>query len=161
MPEALWPGPFGQEAARAFHRATASGMNTLRSLVVGSVASFRDCWMFQREMARRLGCSVRTVQRGLRQARDLGLIECHRAKPNEKAPGLGRVVECGWSHRWAIGWGKATELAKVAVNVARIAKTIPRALRRTKTKPVEVPRRWTPEQIEAELARRLAMRPPD
>lgn len=162
MNEALWPGPYGQEAVRAFHRATEAGMNTLRSLVVGSVGSFRDCWMFQRELAKRLGCSARTVQRALRQARDLGLVQCHRSKPQEKAPVLGKIVDCGWSHRWAVGWGVAAEAAKCAVSVARMARIIPGAFgHRRKAVPERAPQRWTAEQINAELARRSAIEPPD
>jgi len=163
MTEALWPGPYGQEAVRAFHRAIEGGMTGLRSLVVGSVASFRDCWMFQRELAKRLGCSVRTVQRGLREARQLGLIECHRSKQHEKAPGLDKEVPCGWSHRWAIGWGLANEKVALAVNVARAKMAIPGLFRRSRKvkQPESRPRRWTADEIETELARRQTPRPPE
>lgn len=165
MNEALWPGPFGQEAVRAFHRATDAGMSTLRALVVGCVGSFKDCWMFQRQLAQRLGCSRRTIQRALRQARQLGLIECHRSKRNERPPGVAKPVECGFSHRWAIGWGRALEAAKVAVKVARVAVTIPGAFRRNRKRQKatqgNTKRRWTASEIEAELARRRGPAPPE
>jgi DNA-binding Lrp family transcriptional regulator len=163
MTEALWPGPYGQEAVRAFRRAIEGGMTGLRSLVVGSVASFRDCWMFQRELAKRLGCSVRTVQRGLREARQLGLIECHRSKQHEKAPGLDKEVPCGWSHRWAVGWGLANEKVALAVNVARAKMAIPGLFRRSRKvkQPESRPKRWTADEIETELARRQTPRPPE
>ena len=164
MTEALWPGPHGQEAVKAFHRATDAGMNSLRALVVGCVASFRDCWMFQRQIAQRLNCSLRTVQRALRQARQLGLVECHRSKRHENAPGLGKPVECGWSHRWAVGWGLVGDAVKQAVNIARAKMTIPGVFRRIKKRkptPEPRPKRWTVEEIDAELARRQAQRPPD
>jgi hypothetical protein len=162
MVEALWPGPFRSEAVKAYQRAVSSGMRPLRSLVIGCVASFRDCWAFQRHLATRLGCSIRTIQRGLRQGRQLGLIECHRAKRGEKAPGVGAPVDCGWSHRWAIGWGEASEVAERACTVARLGKMIPGVKRASKPTPA-VPRRWTATEIEAELARRDALaraRPP-
>ncbi len=164
MNEALWPGPYGQEAVKAFHRATEAGMNSLRALVVGCVASFRDCWMFQSQIAKRLGCSLRTVQRALRQARTLGLIECHRSKRNENAPILGKVVPCGWSHRWAVGWGLVGDAVKQAVNIARAKMTIPGLFRRTKKvkrSPEPRPKRWTVEEIEAEMKRRQTPAPPD
>lgn len=161
----LWPGPYASEAHAAFRRATEAGMTTTRSLVVGCVASFRDCWAFQSKIAARLSCSVRTVQRALRQARELGLIECHRSKRNEKAPGLDTVVPCGWSHRWAIGWGLAKEAAAAAVNVARAMRLVPALFvskkRRKPAEPPPRPKRWTVEEIEAELARRQSQAPPD
>jgi hypothetical protein len=157
-----WPGPYWQEAEAGFHRAIGAGMNLARSLVVGSISSFRDCWMFQRLMAKRLGISVRTVQRALHQARELGLIECHRAKQGERAPGLGKPVECGWSHRWAIGWGMAKELARRAVDVARVKAMLPGAFGGRRKLPRQPERkRWTAEEIDAELARRLALAGPD
>lgn len=164
MTEALWPGPHTQEAVKAFHRAIESGMVSLRALVVGCVASFRDCWAFQSQIAKRCGCSVRTVQRALRQARELGLIECHRSKRNENAPGLGKPVPCGWSHRWAVGWGLVGDAVKQAINIARAKMTIPGVFRRIKKRkptPEPRPKRWTVEEIDAELARRQAQRPPD
>lgn len=155
MTQALWPGPYSQEAVLAFRRASGQGMNPLRSLVVGCVASFKDCWMFQRKLAERLGCSLRTVQRALHQARDLGLVETHRSKPNEKAPGLDQPVPCGWSHRWAIGWGQAVAVAKVAVDVARVTRLTSVFGRRRTADPPPAPRRsWTAEEIDEELARR-------
>lgn len=159
--EALWPGSHGAEAAKAFHRAIDAGMNTLRSLVVGCVASFRDCWMFQRMIARKLGCSVRTVQRALHQARELGLIECHRAKPTENAPGLGRPVPCGWSHRWAVGWGQAVDAARSAIAITRTKLLGRRAIQRTPKSAALQHRKWTAAEIEAELARRASRAPPE
>lgn len=160
---AMWPGPYRHEAVLAFRRAVTSGMTPLRGLVVGCVASYRDCWMFQSRIAQMLGCSVRTVQRALRQARDLGLIRCHRSKRNERAPGLGEVVPCGWSHRWAVGWGMGTQAAALAVQVARVTRLVPGMFRRRRrpSPPEAVARRWTAEEIDDELARRRAQGPPE
>lgn len=160
----LWPGRFGDEGNRAFNRAIESGMTSLRSLVIGCIGSFRDCWMFQRSIAKLLGCSVRTVQRALAEGRSLGLIECHRAKPREKAPEIGKPLPCGWSHRWAVGWGRAKEAVAKLVNVARAKSLVPGMFRAKpkKTEQSATPqRRWTAEEIEAELARRQGQPPPN
>lgn len=159
----MWPGEFPNEATRAFNRAIEAGMTSLRSLVIGSVGSFRDCWMFQGSIAKRIGCSIRTVQRALRQGRELGLIECHRSKPKEKAPGIGRTLPCGWSHRWLIGWGRSNDAVKKLVNVARAQRIVSGAFRnrpKTPEKPA-THRRWSAEEIEAELARRQGQPPPN
>lgn len=159
--QALWPGPYTSEAVLAFRRAHGQGMNSLRSLVVGCVASFKDCWMFQRKLAERLGCSLRTVQRALHQARELGLVETHRSKLGEHAPGLDQPVPCGWSHRWAIGWGQAVAVARVAVDVARVTRlTAVFGRRRSRTAEPAARRSWTAEEIDAELARRRSQAPP-
>jgi|WetSurMetagenome_2_1015567.scaffolds.fasta_scaffold570715_1 DNA-binding transcriptional regulator LsrR (DeoR family) len=157
----LWPGPYAGEAVKAFHRAIESDMGSLRALVIGCVGSFRDCWVFQRQIADRLGCSVRTVQRALRQARDLGLIECHRAHKNENAPGLQKPIPCGWSHRWVIGWGLVGEAVSRAINLARLNRMAPKAFRAPKRTREPVPKRWTASEIEEALRRRYSERPPD
>ena len=160
----FWPGRFSDEANRAFNRAIQSGMTSLRSLVIGSVGSFRDCWMFQRTLAKNLGCSLRTVQRALREGRQLGLIECHRAKAKEKAPEIGKTLPCGWSHRWVVGWGRAKETVEKLVNVARAKALVPGLFRKKPKKAEESAtphRRWTAEEIEAELARRQGQPPPN
>ena len=53
-------GPAAHEARSAYFRARQAGMNSLRSLVVSFVASFKDCWAFRRQIAQIIGCSVRT-----------------------------------------------------------------------------------------------------
>jgi DNA-binding transcriptional MocR family regulator len=75
--------------------------------------------MFRRNLAEKLGCSVRTVQRALTQARAEGLIGVHRAKKTEVPPGCSAPVSCGWSHRYTVGWGKANEAVKQAVDAAK------------------------------------------
>lgn len=115
----LWLGPVHSEAKAAFVRARAVGLTSLRALVVGNVASFKDCWAFRSKIARQVGCSVRTVQRALTQAREEGLIGVARAKKGECPPNWKKPVECGWSHRWTVGWGKAGAAIKQAVEAAR------------------------------------------
>lgn len=186
-PSGLWLGPHHGEARAAYTRARRAGLTSLRALVVGSVASFKDCWAFRSKLASQVGCSVRTVQRALTQAREEGLIGVARSKCDivngkkvfEKAPILNKPVPCGWSHRWTIGWGKAGAAVKQAVEAAR-ARFIVRAAvhlpqRSHATLSVASPektgprwkttqdgREWrhlTPEQVQAELDAALARMP--
>lgn len=118
-PSGLWLGPVQSEAKAAYIRARAVGLTSLRALVVGNIASFRDCWAFRSKLARQVGCSVRTVQRAITQARAEGLLGVARAKRGECPPSWPKPVECGWSHRWTVGWGKAGAAVKQAVEAAR------------------------------------------
>lgn len=155
-----WPGPAIAEARAAYERARTTGLSAARSLVVACIASFRDGWMFRRGLAEHTGLSVRTVQRAITQAKEEGLIGVARARTTEIPPGLQRPLPCGWSHRWTIGWGQAFEAAKDAVartKVARVIKAAARAVaapivRKTQQSP-RPPRKWTAEELDAELAR--------
>ena len=168
----LWLGPYPSEANAAYHRARSAGLSQVRAMVVGNVASFKDAWTFRRKLAAQVGCSVRTVQRALTQAKMEGLIGIARGKKTETPPGADRPVDCGWSHRWTIGWGKAGELVKQAVTAAK-ERAIARWLLRKmpSVSPVSTPapdtlptgqrprgvnpnhRAWTAEELDAELAR--------
>ena len=192
----MWIGPDAAEARAAFRRAKSLGMTTLRSMVVGIVASFRDCWTFIKTIARELGCSPRTVQRALTQAELEGLIGKARAKKHETPPGLPTPLSCGFSHRWTIGRGKAGPELAALVNQQKLAVLVRRTMQ-TRTSPemasyqarVEryraeiermrnrkpelepppapppaprTPRRWTAEEIDAELERLERLkRPPE
>lgn len=158
------------EARAAYQRARNSGLSPLRSLVIGSVASFKECWTFRRKLAAHVGCSVRTVQRALTQAKAEGLINTARAKKTDIPPNWQHgPVTCGWSHRWVIGWGKAGEAVKEAVNQAKARWFVRQTMHERKPtrstvdqvapKPpvkqrTEYQRRsWTAEELDAELAR--------
>lgn len=175
----LWLGTDSpREAVAAFRRARSAGMSSVRALVVGQIGSFRDCWAFRSKLARAVGCSVRTVQRAITQAKSLGLIGVARAKPHEKPPGCSHPVECGFSHRWTIGWGKTGEAVKAAVAAARlrfvarssVAATVARgpstafSLRGASEKKQSTgrvrlsPQRWTAEALDRELERIAAER---
>jgi DNA-binding transcriptional regulator YhcF (GntR family) len=155
----------------------------MRALVIGTVASFKECWTFRRNLAKHVGCSVRTVQRALTQARSEGLIRVQRAKKTDIPPQWEHgPVTCGWSHRWVCGWGQAGEKVKQAVEQAKarwIVRTATNALatsakptgssasRETTRTPVaarpEYQRRsWTATELDAELDRlaRLQKPPP-
>lgn len=129
--------------------------------------------MFRRSLAAKLNCSVRTVQRALTQARSEGLIGVHRAKKTEVPPGCTAPVSCGWSHRFTVGWGKAGQATKDAVDAAKarwfVRHSMPPAVNtasRVPLVPPATPRprsefsglRMTAEEIDRELARQDANR---
>jgi len=161
-------GPDLHEARAAEQRARGAGLTVLRARIVAHIASFKDGWIFRRRLAKTEGCSVRTVQRAITQAREEGLIGVARAKQGEKPPGAAGTFACGWSHRWVIGRGRAAAAALAAIAAAKLA-----GLARTAAKPpapqqrcapaagcAPAPkgqrrppaRRWTAEEIDAALA---------
>jgi len=174
--DSLWLGPVHTEARAGYQRARNAGLSPLRSLVIGTVASFKECWTFRKNIARKVGCSVRTVQRALTQARQEGLIGVARAKKNEVPPNWEHgPVTCGWSHRWVIGWGKAGQAVADAVHAAK-ARWLVKHAAPQKTPTISPPigstmdpkpkrrqppgGKWTAEYIDAELDRLAAEKPP-
>lgn len=152
----VWEGPYQSEGTAAFKRALEAGISLLRAFSLGNIGSFRDGWITRRKLASRAKCSVRTVQRAITQARQLGLLGVARAKKGEIPPGMDRPLDCGFSHRWTIGFGKAGEAVKQAVAVARVKYLTRKAASVSPPKPEPKPhRRWTPEELDAELARRF------
>lgn len=172
---AMWLGPVPREAVAVYKRARQSGLTTIRALVIGQLGSFRDAWVFRRRLAAAVGCSVRTVQRAITQAKELGLIGVARGKKTETPQGASGPVECGWSHRWVIGWGKAGTAVETAVAAARARWMVKHAMQASKapetrpepkaprrrdlfrrigaSQPTPNQRRWTAEELDAELAR--------
>jgi hypothetical protein len=116
----MWLGNCVHEAERAYKRALAAGMNARAALLLGHIASFKDCWAFRKLLARMLRVSVRTIQRWLTKAKSLGLIEVYRGKKNETPPNADGPIPCGWSHRFTSGWGKAGDDVKNAIHQARL-----------------------------------------
>jgi hypothetical protein len=153
-------------------------MSALRAFVIGEIATHRDCWKFRRSLAKIVGCCIRTVQRAITQAKELGLLGVHRAKKGEipprpaDHPRAGQPVDCGWSHRFTVGRGLAGRALAVAIEAARAKWITRQVLRATSSAPLPKrrtspepriapsPNRLTAEQIDAELARRDAERPP-
>jgi hypothetical protein len=178
----MWLGPYQHEATAAYKRARESGLSLVRAFVVGMIASHRDCWAFRRTIAAKVGCSVRTVQRAITQAKAEGLLKTWRCKKTEKPPAYGTIVPCGWSHRVIIGWGLAGHAIKGAIAAARasflvrsVARTEKRAERRGDVQTLprgargsyvfrrgDKPRRtWTADELAAELAELDRRKPPD
>ena len=169
----LWLGPFVAEARGAYLRARQAGMSAIRALVLGNIASFREGWMFRKNLALQVGCSVRTAQRAITQAKELGLLGVARAKPKEIPPGLDGPLPFGWSHRWTIGWGQAGAAIKKAIELARLKFTLRRSSRPMPSTPCETAkpktcaersphqgRTWTPAELDAELERAAHAQPP-
>lgn len=165
---ATWPGPFASEARAAYERARNAGLSAARALVLGCIASFKQCWTFRRALAAHTGVSVRTVQRAITQGKAEGLLGTARAKANEVPPGRKEPVRCGWSHRWIVGWGEAVDKAKAAVERARMKRLARQAVLtpqdvRNVRPPNPRQRRYTVEELAAELERyeaEIAQRPP-
>lgn len=173
---AMWLGPVHSEARSGYERARNAGLSPMRALVVGSIASFKECWAFRRTLARHVGCSVRTVQRAMTQAKAEGLLGTARAKKTEVPPNWAHgPVTCGWSHRWIIGWGKAGEAVKDAVAAAKarwmvkVAAPVKMTTGPTVSpkgatyKPPPTPnqrRSWTAAELDEELAKLEALKKP-
>lgn len=135
----FFAGDVTHEALAAFDRAIASGMSTARALALAQVASFKDGWIFRKNIARRVGCHVRTVARAFAEGRAKGLLKTYRSKKNEIPPGAKAPFSCGFSHRVTVGWGLGAAAVKQAIADAR-AKRLQRPL----LKPT--PRRGAPER---------------
>lgn len=149
----MWPGPATIEARAAYERARCGGLSAARSLVLGCIASWKDCWAFRASLAAHTGLSVRTVQRAITQGKLCGLLGVGRAKKDEIPPGAEAPIPCGWSHRWTIGWGQAVEAAREAVAQTRLARMVKAAMR-AKAQPSAGEarkRQWTALEIDAEL----------
>lgn len=157
-----WPGPHHFEAKQAYIRAREAGMSLARSWIVGGIASFRDAWLFRSALARFFRLSIRTVQRAITEAHDLGLIGKARSKPNEIPPGANTPIPCGWSHRWTVGWGMAVEVARAEIARTRLARIV-----KAQTKRPEAPRyparktQWSPEEIQAVIDSQVRQPPKD
>jgi hypothetical protein len=181
----MWLGPFHIEARAAYQRARNATLSPTRALVIGTVASYKDCWTFRRTIAAKVGCSIRTVQRALTQARAEGLIRMHRAKKGEIPPRRQDdtqhgPIPCGWSHRFVMGWGQAGRAVADAVHAAKARWLVKQAAPLRTAPPAAAPfhapsgtikpparteyqrRSWTPAELDAELDKleRLKKPPP-
>jgi hypothetical protein len=148
-----------------YFRARQAGMTVARSTVAAFVASFKDCWAFRRQIARVLGLSVRTVQRALTQGQDLGLLRTARAKQGEIPTGARGPIDCGFSHRWTIGWGiagkRAGEKIQTLIEHAKMRRVLRVVTPNTKRARIMEARKPSPiqkriptlEELNAELAR--------
>ncbi len=148
-------GPDLPEARAAEQRAREAGLTVLRARIVAHIASFKDGWIFRRRLAKTEGCSVRTVQRAITQAREEGLLGVARAKQGEKPPGAAGTFACGWSHRWIIGRGRAAAAALAAVAAAKLA-----WLARTAAKPPAPQQRCAPAACAGKAPPTGQRRPP-
>ena len=147
----FFAGPVTHEALAAFDRAIAAGVSTTRALALAQVASFKDGWILRRNIARRVGCHVRTVARAFAEGRAKGLLQTYRAKKNEVPKGRTEPLTCGWSHRITVGWGLGGAAVKQAIADARARRLQRRAL--PKDPPRRGPserRRWSAPEVSRE-----------
>ena len=127
--------------------------------------------MSRRKLAQAAGVSVRTAQRAITEFKNAGEIGVARSKKGEVPPGskTGEPLWCGFSHKWVIGRGMAgrelhqeiarrrllmqqrtalgpTRAAVVTLNVRR--------QRGAESESLKPRKRWTAEEIDAEIAQR-------
>lgn len=117
-------GPDQATGAFAEDRALQAGMSSARSRVLGEIGSFEDGWAPRKTIAKRIGRSLRTVQRGITQGKELCFLGVARFGKNETPPGAKGPITCGGSHRWTIGREGSGEARRAAVNKARLKKLL-------------------------------------
>jgi hypothetical protein len=100
------PGVHRREALFVFRFALGQGMSWKRARVLSCAASFGEkFWGFQRKLALYVGCSLRTVQRAMNEAKTLGIIYSRRSKQGEIPPGMAKPFKCGFAMRTFTAWG--------------------------------------------------------
>lgn len=146
----LFGGPYKRQAVEAHATGVAEGWKGFGPAIYGELMSWgRNPWLFQANIARRVGCCVRTVQRWLAFFRDEGLLRCWRGSNRETPPGARGPVTCGFSNRALTAWHAVGERFRELVaqyKAERARKADERKARRA--------RRWTADEIDAELERR-------
>lgn len=111
------PGPYRREALAIAEHCVAQGMSWKRAYSLACMASLgRISWVFQSTIARFTGYSVRTIQRAVRQAKELGVLVSRWLNRGEQPVGSRNPITCGGALRRFIGWGapKAQALALTA-----------------------------------------------
>jgi hypothetical protein len=114
-----WVGTRHKAAEKAYRIAREDGFSPFRALVAGHVASFEDAWIPRKTLAAIIGCSVKTVQRGLNQLRELGRVKIWPAPPTEILKGRTKPLRLWHSHR-VYQWG----VAVVRQAVAHVTKAV-------------------------------------
>ena len=153
----IFGGAFKHQAREGYAFAVAEGMRGFGPAIYGELMSWgKNPRIFQSNIAERVGCSVRTVQRWLAQFRELGLLQCWRGKRREVPPGASGPIRCGFSNRAMTAWhaaGAAFRRAVENIQARREQRLKDRAARARG-------QRMTAEQIEAEMLKRYGPGPP-
>jgi hypothetical protein len=97
----------------------AAGMSWLRAYAIACLASVAEngiCWQFQSKVARfmlgrgateaQVRGRIRTIQRAVRQAKEMGVLVSRRLRRGERPPGARQPITCGGAYRRFIAWGK-------------------------------------------------------
>lgn len=101
------PGPFRREAMAILEHCKDAGMSWKRAYAIACFASIGQiCWQFQSSVHKFTGYSVRTIQRAVRQAKELGVLVSRRLRRGERPPGAHKPITCGGALRRFIAWGK-------------------------------------------------------
>lgn len=154
-----WIGGDHVAARVQAQRAREAGMSALQALALGNVASFDDGWVFRKTIAQHLGCSIKTVQRGLNRGKAEGLLGIARAKKGEIPKGRKHPLNCGWSHRWMIARDMVGNAARAAIAwaraqaIARKQRAVARELERRTLQRRDQKRRELTEDDRRELER--------
>lgn len=153
----IFGGAFKQQAREGYAFAVAEGMRGFGPAIYGELMSWgKNPWIFQSNIAERVGCKVRTVQRWLHEFRERGLLQCWRGKRREVPPGAKGPIRCGFSNRAMTAWHAAgAAFRKMVENIKA------RREQRLKDRQARARgRRMTAEEIEAEMLRRYGPGPP-
>jgi hypothetical protein len=146
-------GAFKEQGRQGYAFAVSEGFRGFGPAVYAELMSWgKNPWLFQSSMAKRLGCSVRTVQRWLARYRDAGLLQCFRSKKNETPPGAKGPVSCGFSNRVLTAWRAAGARFDELVSELRERRARRKALKARGQS-------MTAEQIDRELVRRYGPDP--
>lgn len=149
----IFGGAFKREAREGYAYAVSEGFRGFGPLVYAELMSWgKDAWLFQSTIARKLGCSVRTVQRWLHEFREIGLLRCFRGKKGEIPPGVKAPISCGFSHRVLTAWHAAGSRFRELCEEIK-AKREARRVARSRCQGMSA------EQIDRELLRRFGPAP--
>lgn len=177
----LFDGKAGMLGAAAVKQALVSGVNGNAALLFGRMVSYngKPFWQLRRNLGELLGVSTRTITRYFRALVDAGLIVNKPAPIGEIPPGCSKPLPFRPWYKWAIGLPELRQVVKAGSKEAytrwrdtfeqarqsRVTRSklgaiigsiiSPKAptVKRATSSDEQRPRRWSPEEIDAELSR--------
>lgn len=178
----LFEGPAGLLGAAAVKVALQAGVSGKAALLFGRLASFngKPFWQLRRTLAALFLVSVRQVTRYFRELVDAGLIVNKPAPIDAIPPGCSRPLPFRVWYKWVVGLPALRQAVKVgskaayerwrdrfeasrAAHVTRsklgaiigsiVSSKAPATAKRATSSDEPRPRRWTPDEIDAELTR--------
>lgn len=100
------PGVHRREALFVFRYALSQQMTWKRAHCLAVAASYgQKSWVFQGTVAKLVGCSLRTVQRAMNEAKTLGILYSRRSRQGETPPNGRGPLKCGCAIRTFTAWG--------------------------------------------------------
>lgn len=184
----LFEGPNGMLGAAAVKAALAAGVNGNTALLFGRLCSFngRPFWELRKNLSELFRVSTRQVTRYFRELVDAGLIVNKPAPLGVIHPGCAKPLPFRPWYKWAIGLPELRQAVKAGSKEAyvrwrdgfeasrkeRVTRTKLGAIigsivhqkshapaKRPQSAEDAQPRRWTPEEIDAELAHQAVADP--